>query len=77
MFEKASIVVRSYDATVTEGNDALFKCTANSELYHVVAWHTDDGDIFLPFDQNTNCKWALFPANSVPFVCLFTSCVLL
>ncbi|KAI2801677.1 hypothetical protein BLOT_009491, partial [Blomia tropicalis] len=55
VFEKPSIVVRSYDSSTTEGNDAILKCTANSELYRVVAWHTDDGDIYLPFDQQTNC----------------------
>ncbi|KAH9397604.1 hypothetical protein TYRP_003926, partial [Tyrophagus putrescentiae] len=53
VYEKPSIVVRSYDATVSEGNDALLKCSVSSELYEVVAWHTDDGEIFLPFGAST------------------------
>lgn len=54
------MVVRSYDAAVSEGNDALLKCSVSSELYEVVAWHTDDGEVYLPFGASTTCKWTLF-----------------
>ncbi len=66
VYEKPSIVVRSYDATVSEGNDALLKCSVSSELYEVVAWHTDDGEIFLPFGASTTCKCP----NKIPFFLL-------
>lgn len=56
-----NVVVRSYDASVSESNDALLKCTVNSELYKVAAWLTDDEDIYLPFDQHTTCKCDLLP----------------
>ncbi|KAH9419282.1 hypothetical protein DERP_005789 [Dermatophagoides pteronyssinus] len=42
--------IHAYDTTVTDGNDALLKCTSTSDLYQVVAWITDDDDIILPFD---------------------------
>lgn len=61
-----AVSVRAYDTTVTDGNDALLKCTANSELFHVVAWITDDEDIILPLKSSFNdianyyCKLIFF-----------------
>ena len=55
--------MRSYDASVSESNDAILKCTVNNDLYDIVAWLTDDEDIFLPFDQHTNCKYSAISSH--------------
>lgn len=75
------VVTQSYDtdvnkAYVIRGNSVVMKCETPSyvaDFLTVISWHTDNGDIYYPGDNNGTylIYWCEFSGLKLKFVSLY------